>query len=312
MLKEELPYTLPDEEGAPDIPVADLTDSAGNPIPTADRKSFTDTLIGVEVSLPRGDGTKGLCKVLRQAVDEKGRTIGEANDNLEFNTTVYKCQCWDGVERHYAANVIAEEIYNQADDSGQYSADLKRIRGHRRDPDAVTKEQASSKQGSKHRYTTKGWRLLCEWWDGSRKWVALSDLKENYPVCLAQYAVAQGIDDEPAFRWWVSYTLRKSDVIVGAVKARMKHKSIKYGVQVPRSLKHAQELDIQNGNNLWQKAYEKEMANVGIAFQILVVLESVILDVLHEPENTLLDSGFIQRRVQASCKQCHRGVHGTE
>ena len=49
----------------------------------------------------------------------------------------------------------------------------------------------------------------------------------------------------------------------------MKHKSIKYGVQVPRSLKHAQELDIKNGNNLWQKAYEKEMANVDIAFQIL-------------------------------------------
>ena len=130
MLKEELPYLLPGEEGSPDIPVADLTDSAGNPIASAlptDRKSYTDTLIGVEVSLPRGDGKKGLCKILREAVDDKGRTIGEHNDNLEFNTMVYKCQCWDGVERHYAANVIAEEILNQADDNGHLSVDLKRI-----------------------------------------------------------------------------------------------------------------------------------------------------------------------------------------
>ena len=87
VLKEELPYLLPGEEGSPDIPVADLTDSAGNPIASAlptDRKSYTDTLIGVEVSLPRGDGKKGLCKILREAVDDKGRTIGEHNDNLEF------------------------------------------------------------------------------------------------------------------------------------------------------------------------------------------------------------------------------------
>ena len=51
---------------------------------------------------------------------------------------------------------------------------------------------------------------------------------------------------------------------------------------------------------------------VYIASEILVVLESVVLDVLHELGHTLLDSGFVQRRVHASCEQCHRGVHGTE
>ena len=56
------------------------------------------------------------------------------------------------------------------------------------------------------------------------------DLKESYPVQLAQYAVANNIDDKPASKWWVSYTLQKRDVIVGSVKARMKRKTIKFGV----------------------------------------------------------------------------------
>ncbi|EJK56584.1 hypothetical protein THAOC_23501, partial [Thalassiosira oceanica] len=48
-LKVELPYTF-DGEGTPDVPIADIVDSAGKPI---GNQSFTDTLIGIEVvSMP--------------------------------------------------------------------------------------------------------------------------------------------------------------------------------------------------------------------------------------------------------------------
>lgn len=110
-------------------------------------------------------------------------------------------------------NVIAKEIAAQADDSECYSTDLWRICNHQRDGDAVTNEQLSSKEGIKHCCTTKGWKLQCEFEDRSKEWIALSNLKESYPVQLAQYAVANNIDDEPAFKWWVPYTLRKRDVI---------------------------------------------------------------------------------------------------
>ena len=69
--------------------------------------------------------------------------------------------------------------------------------------------------------------------------------------------------------WWVPYTLRKRDVIVGAVKARTLKKDVKFGVRVPRSLAEAIKLDTENGNHLWRESYEKEMSNVGIAFRIL-------------------------------------------
>ncbi|EJK62678.1 hypothetical protein THAOC_16700 [Thalassiosira oceanica] len=268
--QEELPYVL-GEEGTPDVPVADLTDATGKPITdrSIDRHSFTDTLIGAEVMLHNENGDKGICKVLREAVDEDGRTIGVASNNPDLSTLVYKVQCWDGAIREYSANVIAECILNEADENGHFSCELESIISHSRDGSAVKKEQLSTAQGSLHRKTTKGWKLKVKWRDGSSEWIALSDLKESYPVQVADYAKANDIAEEPAFTWWVPYVLRKREFICSSVKARMKHKNIKYGVRVPANLAEAYELDRQNGNNLWRCAYEKEMSNVGIAFRIL-------------------------------------------
>ena len=38
---------------------------------------------------------------------------------------------------------------------------------------------------------------------------------------------------------------------------------------MPKSEKHALELDKQNGNTLWQDSIAKDMKNVHVAFQIL-------------------------------------------
>ena len=52
------------------------------------------------------------------------------------------------------------------------------------------------------------------------------------------------------------------------VKARG-HVSHKYGVQVPRTVQQAYNIDEKNGNTVWTKAIDKEISNVGIAFNIL-------------------------------------------
>ena len=138
-----------------------------------------------------------------------------------------------------------------------------------RNGDGVRKEQLSTKPGSKLRKTTTGWKMLVKWKDGTQEWVDLRILKEHAPVLVADYAKAFDLVDEPAFAWWVPYTLRKRDVIVSTVNARVKKKTHKYGVEVPRSLKEAIELDRKNGNRLWRDAYEKEIRNVSVAFRIL-------------------------------------------
>ena len=52
-------------------------------------------------------------------------------------------------------------------------------------------------------------------------------------------------------------------------------KTHKFGVQVPKSAKHAIELDKHNGNTFWKDYISKEMNNVRVALQILDKNEEV-------------------------------------
>ncbi|KAL7487375.1 hypothetical protein ACHAW6_012978 [Cyclotella cf. meneghiniana] len=46
----------------------------------------------------------------------------------------------------------------------------------------------------------------------------LSNLKESHPLQVAEFAIAAGIADEPAFNWWVTWVLKKRDRIISLVK----------------------------------------------------------------------------------------------
>ncbi len=103
-------------------------------------------------------------------------------------------------------------------------------------------------------------------------WEKLSDLKESHPLETAEYAVTMGINREPAFNWWVPHVLRKRDRIISAVakrSARFLKRTHKFGIEIPRTVKEALELDRCNGNTLWADAIAKEMAEVRKAFDIL-------------------------------------------
>ena len=79
----------------------------------------------------------------------------------------------------------------------------------------------------------------------------LKDIKESHPVEVAEFAKARGLIDKPAFAWWVPYTLKKKDVIISKVKARLRKITHKYGIEISTSVEHAIELDRTNGNQLW-------------------------------------------------------------
>ena len=78
------------------------------------------------------------------------------------------------------------------------------IIGHRSNEHAIKQQDAFiiTKTGTKRRKeTTKGWELLIRWKDGGTDWVALKDVKESYPVQVAEYTVLARISEEPAFAW---------------------------------------------------------------------------------------------------------------
>ena len=97
----------------------------------------------------------------------------------------------------------------------------------------------------------------------------LNRLKQSLPLETAEFAVARGIENEPAFKWWVPYTLRRRDRIIAGVNKRISRITHKYGVELPTSVAHAKILEEKNGNTLWMDAINREMENLRVAFDIL-------------------------------------------
>ena len=102
------------------------------------------------------------------------------------------------------------------------------------------------------------------WKDGSTTWEPLQDLKESNPIEVSEYAVANKIDHEPAFAWWVSDTLCKKNRIIKAVKQRALKRNYKYGIKVPRNVEEALEIDKVTSTSFWRLAIEKENAECQI------------------------------------------------
>jgi hypothetical protein len=86
-------------------------------------------------------------------------------------------------------------------------------------------------------------------------------------VQVAEHAVANKIAKEPAFAWWVGSVLRRRDRIIKKVSSRYWSRTHKFGVQLPKSWDEALKIDRETGTDFWQKAIEKEMATVKIAFK---------------------------------------------
>ena len=51
------------------------------------------------------------------------------------------------------------------------------------------------------------------------------------------------------------------------IKSKYIQRTHKYGIRVPNSVKEAQEVDTQNGNNLWMGSIWLEMTNNRIEFE---------------------------------------------
>ena len=64
----------------------------------------------------------------------------------------------------------------------------------------------------------------------------------------------------------MTYTIKKRNVIIAAIKSCLKVANHKYGVEIPTFIEHAIHLHAINGNQLWQEAIDKDIHNISIAF----------------------------------------------
>ena len=158
-------------------------------------------MINAEVLLPHGEELVA-AKVIRRLLDEDGKNVGNHNDMSMFNTMLYDVEFPGEAVKPYAADVIADKIYEQVDSEG--SNIVKSIDDYRTDENAVSKKNQFiiGQNGRRSlRKTAAGWKLHLVLTNRATRWISLNDLKESNPVDVAEFVVAREIEDEPAFKW---------------------------------------------------------------------------------------------------------------
>ena len=192
--------------------------------------------------------------------------MGMANDNPILDTRKYIVEFPDGCETPYMANLIAENMITQCDANANQCLLFRAIIDHKYEEET----QIIEREEEKHQQDkTRGWTLAVEWKDGSTSWERIRDLKESFPIEVADYAVANNIHVKPAFSWWVKNVLRRCKKMIGSTNAKYIKRTHRFGLEIPKTVKRALEIDAENGSRLWQDAIAKEMEAVRVAFKIL-------------------------------------------
>jgi len=101
--------------------------------------------------------------------------------------------------------------------------------------------------------------------DGTDQWVRVDALAHLDPLQVSSYALNHGLEDDPLWSPFISHfvasparrahTLR----IVQAYKTSIAGTKYKFGVEVPRGVKHALFLDKANNNTRWKDSMGKEL-----------------------------------------------------
>ena len=105
------------------------------------------------------------------------------------------------------------------------------------------------------------------WKDCSTDWIKLKDIKDSYPIQVAEYTAANRLSDEPAFKWWVLTVLRKRNRIVSKVKSRYWKATHKFGIRIPKTVQEALAIDEETGTDFWKRALNKEMTKVKVTWK---------------------------------------------
>ena len=199
-----------------------------------------------------------------------------------LNSRIYLAEFPDGHIQELSANTIVEAVYNQVDGEGFDEQIFQDIVDHRYDSSTMEESELEhihllrQDPGQGKRFCTmKGWEICVSWKDGTTSWHSMSDIKNSFPLLLAKYAVANNLSQEPAFAWWVPYTMKKSKRLIKAVKSRYSQRSHKFGIYVPRTVDEALEIDKRTNTTYWKDAIHKEMSNNRMAFQFLEDNEQV-------------------------------------
>lgn len=103
--------------------------------------------------------------------------------------------------------------------------------------------------------------------------IPLNFVKQSNPIELAEYAILNHIDDEPAIKWWVPLVICKQNQMVYKVKKKYWQTTHKFEIRISKTVAKALQLHKENSNTYWADAITKEMSKAKVAY---VLIEGVM------------------------------------
>ena len=106
--------------------------------------------------------------------------------------------------------------------------------------------------------------LKIEWADGEKSWEKLNVIKYYSPKKVSEYVIKTILTDLPGWEWVYHFVEDKKKLLPHrrAYIETRKEIRFKFGVEATNSPKHALELDIKEGNNLWKEANKAELDQI--------------------------------------------------
>lgn len=133
----------------------------------------------------------------------------------------------------------------------------------------VTDEYFSMMAITEHRVTGRGTedeqvRLKVRTLDNTEQYYPMEVLRIEYPYLVAEYAIRNHLHNTPKFEWTRDYADNHGELsrMVMHAKTLGRQPKLKFGIQVPQSVKQAYMLDKLNQNRKWEEATMKELKQI--------------------------------------------------
>jgi hypothetical protein len=234
---------------------------------------FDDTYLNMEVTLPRGGGDPDdtqFARVTKRLRDKDDHPIVTANYNPLLDTLEYEVEFLDGHKESLSANLIAQHLFSQVDEEGHNHILLDDIIDFRRNDTAIDKADALWYSEWRKMETIYNSRMAITMsMEGREHQLGGSQRYETFlPGPSGRLCIANKIDDEPAFAWWVAHVFKTRDHILSKIKSKyLECSTHKLGLKIPKTVAQAQAINKENGDKLWWASIVIEMKNVRPAFE---------------------------------------------
>ena len=246
---------LPPDSGEPSIkPIKSTTDLSDLDIHPSDLKMprfSPDELIGKSFVRTIDDDTSYKATVLRKIQDHEAHNHANIKFLVELGDGAF-----DEIISYNTLCECIEQLEDEKIDSAEKVWTFKEILGH----------QGPLKKSHKD-YKGSLYNVLLLWDDGSESYEPLGMVIKDDPVTLAAYARKHRLLDQPVWKKLKTIARRLVHDPEGIsiqyfnVNAGKQTKGpiFQFGIQVPRNVKEAYELDKKNGNTKWQDAMKEEV-----------------------------------------------------